>query len=46
MPSAHEVHDLDLAEDGLMRMRWSERQMPVLATIREQFGREDIKFED
>jgi adenosylhomocysteinase len=40
MASAHDVSNLDLAEDGLMRMRWSEGQMPVLATIREQFSRE------
>src|SRR5215218_1011837 len=36
----HDVKDLMLAPDGLSRIRWADRQMPVLAAIRERFERE------
>src|SRR3954453_23739036 len=34
------VKDLALAEEGVRRIQWADRQMPVLATIRERFERE------
>jgi adenosylhomocysteinase len=36
----HDVKDLALAEEGLRRIEWADRQMPVLAAIRERFERE------
>ena len=36
----HEVRDLTLAEVGTQRIAWADRQMPVLAAIRERFARE------
>jgi adenosylhomocysteinase len=36
----HDVLDLALAPAGLARIEWADRQMPVLATIRERFERE------
>ena len=36
----HDVKDLALAADGLSRIEWADRQMPVLAAIRERFERE------
>jgi adenosylhomocysteinase len=36
----HDVKDLSLAPEGLRRIEWADRQMPVLATIRERFDRE------
>jgi adenosylhomocysteinase len=36
----HEVRDLALAPEGLIRIEWADRQMPVLAAIRERFERE------
>jgi adenosylhomocysteinase len=36
----HEVRDLALAPEGLIRIEWADRQMPVLAAIRERFDRE------
>ncbi|MBD0291452.1 MAG: adenosylhomocysteinase [Thermoleophilia bacterium] len=36
----HDVRDLSLAAEGVVRIGWAERQMPVLATIRERFERE------
>src|SRR5215212_7579213 len=36
----HDVKDLMLAPDGLSRIEWADRQMPVLAAIRERFERE------
>ncbi|MDQ3858452.1 MAG: adenosylhomocysteinase, partial [Actinomycetota bacterium] len=36
----HDVKNLSLAPDGLARILWADRQMPVLATIRERFERE------
>jgi len=38
--SQHDVKDLSLAPDGLRRILWADRQMPVLAAIRERFERE------
>ncbi len=36
----HDVADLGLAEEGVRRIEWAEREMPVLRLIRERFGRE------
>jgi adenosylhomocysteinase len=36
----HDVRDLALAPAGIVRIEWAERQMPVLAAIRERFERE------
>src|SRR2546423_15264466 len=36
----HDVKDLDLAAEGKRRIEWADRQMPVLAEIRERFDRE------
>src|SRR3954447_985366 len=36
----HDVRDLALAPDGVTRIEWADRQMPVLASIRERFERE------
>ena len=36
----HDVKDLTLAAEGLSRIEWADRQMPVLAAIRERFERE------
>ena len=35
-----DVKDLALAPEGLSRIEWADRQMPVLAAIRERFERE------
>src|SRR5918998_1539429 len=35
-----DVRDLALAAEGVRRIRWADRQMPVLAAIRERFERE------
>ncbi|TME33807.1 MAG: adenosylhomocysteinase [Chloroflexi bacterium] len=37
---AYDVKDISLAEAGLARVGWAERQMPVLRSIREAFGRD------
>jgi adenosylhomocysteinase len=37
---AHDVTDLGLAAEGVRRIEWSEREMPVLRLIRERFERE------
>ncbi len=37
---AHDVADLALAERGLRRIEWAEREMPVLRLIRARFERE------
>jgi adenosylhomocysteinase len=37
---AHDVTDLGLASDGVRRIEWAEREMPVLRIIRERFERE------
>ena len=36
----HDVRDLALAEEGIRRIEWADRQMPVLAAIRDRFERE------
>src|SRR5213082_1178410 len=36
----YDVKDLALAEEGKRRIEWDDRQMPVLAAIRERFDRE------
>lgn len=36
----HDVKDLALAPDGVLRIEWAEKEMPVLALIRERFARE------
>jgi adenosylhomocysteinase len=36
----YDVKDLALAPEGLRRIAWADRQMPVLAAIRERFGAE------
>jgi adenosylhomocysteinase len=37
---AHDVVDIGLASEGVRRIEWAEREMPVLRTIRERFTRE------
>src|SRR6187200_1814140 len=37
----HDVKDLTLAEEGVRRIEWADRNMPVLAAIRERFEREE-----
>src|SRR4249920_3583154 len=36
----HDVKDLSLAAEGVRRVEWADRQMPVLTAIRERFERE------
>lgn len=36
----HDVTDLGLAAEGVRRVEWAEREMPVLRLIRERFARE------
>jgi adenosylhomocysteinase len=36
----HDVTDLALAAEGVRRIEWAEREMPVLRLIRERFARE------
>ncbi len=36
----HDVKDIGLASEGVRRIEWADRQMPVLAAIRERFDRE------
>jgi adenosylhomocysteinase len=36
----HHVRDLGLADEGVRRIEWADRQMPVLSAIRERFERE------
>lgn len=38
--TAHDVTDLALAAEGVRRIEWAEREMPVLRQIRERFERE------
>ena len=35
-----DVRDLGLAGEGVRRVEWADRQMPVLASVRERFARE------
>ena len=39
-PSAHDVTDIALAAEGVRRIEWAEREMPVLRLIRERFERD------
>jgi adenosylhomocysteinase len=36
----HDVKDLGLADEGVRRIEWADKHMPVLAAIRERFSRE------
>lgn len=36
----HHVHDLGLADSGKLRIEWADKDMPVLASIRERFEAE------
>jgi adenosylhomocysteinase len=36
----HDVKDLSLASEGVRRIEWAERTMPVLRSIRERFAKE------
>lgn len=36
----HDIKDKSLAEDGLKRILWADRDMPVLASIRKRFEKE------
>jgi adenosylhomocysteinase len=36
----HDVKDLGLADEGVLKIEWADRQMPVLARIRERFEKE------
>ena len=36
----HDIKDINLADAGLARILWADRDMPVLASIRERFERE------
>ena len=36
----HDVKDQSLARAGALRIEWAEKEMPVLALIRERFARE------
>ncbi|MBI4009918.1 MAG: adenosylhomocysteinase, partial [Candidatus Aenigmarchaeota archaeon] len=33
----HKVKDISLAKEGVLKIEWAERQMPVLMKIREEF---------
>jgi adenosylhomocysteinase len=37
---AHDVRDLRLAEEGVRRIEWAAREMPVVSAIRERFAKE------
>src|SRR3954463_10368643 len=36
----HDVKDIGLADEGVRRIEWADRNMPVLTAIRERFERE------
>lgn len=40
MPENYDIKDLSLADSGLARILWADRDMPVLARIRERFEEE------
>ncbi len=40
MPQNYDIRDINLADAGLARIMWADRDMPVLASIRERFERE------
>ena len=35
-----DVRDISLAAEGVLRIEWAAREMPVVRSIRERFGRE------
>src|ERR671937_802091 len=37
---SYDVKDLALADEGVRRIEWADRQMPVLGAIRERFEKE------
>lgn len=39
-PVNHDIKDINLADAGLARILWADRDMPVLASIRERFEQE------
>src|SRR5699024_11071159 len=39
-PVNYDIKDISLADDGAARIAWADRDMPVLASIRERFARE------
>ncbi|MGH9260830.1 MAG: adenosylhomocysteinase, partial [Acidimicrobiales bacterium] len=39
-PTAHDIRDLNLADEGRRRTEWAERAMPVLRQIRARFTKE------
>src|SRR5207253_11251508 len=36
----YDIKDISLAPEGMRRIQWADRQMPVLAAIRERFAAE------
>ncbi len=40
MPENYDIKDINLADEGLARIEWAARDMPVLASIRERFAKE------
>lgn len=40
MPANYDIKDIALADEGLARIKWADRDMPVLTSIRERFERE------
>ncbi len=40
MSVEHDILDLELADEGRLKIEWADRQMPVLARIRERFEKE------
>ncbi len=40
MPVPHDITDISLAPEGVKRIEWAAREMPVLKLIRERFARE------
>ena len=40
LPEHYDIKDIELADAGLARILWADRDMPVLAKIRERFERE------
>ncbi len=40
MPENYDIKDIDLADAGRARILWADRDMPVLASIRERFAQE------
>ena len=39
-PGRGDVRDISLAAEGVLRIEWAAREMPVVRSIRERFGRE------